>query len=118
MSIGPVEHMTPREWREHWPVNGFHGNGNERIVNEQRREDHVQRLGSLTPANDRLNPSMGHAPWTLRRTQLREHSGLRMNAGPCDAAMWGETLVRARGQWLAEESSRVCEGPDAETWNL
>lgn len=111
-----IEHVIPREWKKYWPVDGK--DDNERLVNEQLREAHINRIGNLTLVSDRLNPSMGHDPWILKREQLKKHSKLRVNARLCEEEIWDETLIEARGQWLAYEIGQVWEGPDSDTWDL
>ena len=109
-----VEHVIPRSWQEHWPVEA--SDPNERIVREQEREAHVHRIGNLTLVSDRLNPAMGHNPWKDKREQLDEHSNLRLNVLLCQEGQWDERKIRRRGEWLAEQVAGIWPGPNSSEW--
>lgn len=109
-----VEHVIPRSWQEHWPVEA--SDPNERIVRDQEREDHVHRIGNLTLFSNRLNPAMGHNPWKDKREQLKEHSHLRLNVLLCQEDQWDERAIRDRGAWLAEQVASIWPGPSSSEW--
>lgn len=109
-----VEHVLPQDWKISWPVNAT--DLHERLMLEQRREAHVNRIGNLTLASDRLNPAMGNDPWNTKRGQLRQHSNLRLNALLGEEDTWDEEQIRKRGEWLAEHVSAVWPGPTDELW--
>ena len=109
-----VEHIIPRSWEKHWPV--LASDANEKIVRKQERKAHVHRIGNLTLVSDRLNPAMGRDPWTAKRAQLERHSHLRLNALLCEEDEWDETVIRARGKWLAEEVATIWPGPNSSVW--
>ena len=109
-----VEHVIPRSWQEHWPVEA--SDPNERIVRDQEREDHVHRIGNLTLVSNRLNPAMGHNPWKDKREQLKEHSHLRLNVLLCQEDQWDERAIRDRGAWLAEQVASIWPGPSSSEW--
>lgn len=74
-----IEHIMPRGWREHWPLDQ---NDDARAV---RRDRAVHRLGNLTLVSGKLNPAMSNRPWTKadgqdKRNYLLTHSNLTMNA--------------------------------------
>ena len=109
-----VEHVIPRSWRKHWPVEA--SDPNERIVRKQEREAHVHRIGNLTLVSDRLNPAMGHNPWKNKREQLDEHSNLRLNVLLCQKDEWNERAIRERGEWLAGQIASIWPGPNSSAW--
>ena len=109
-----IEHIIPRSWREHWPVEA--SDPNERIVLEQEREAHVHCIGNLTLVSDRLNPAMGHNPWKAKREQLIEHSNVRLNVVLCREDEWDESVIRQRGDWLAAQVASIWPGPNSSTW--
>ena len=109
-----VEHVIPRKWKTYWPVEA--SDPHEQIVLEQRRERHVHRIGNLTLASDRLNPSMGNDPWELKRAQLHEHSNLRLNVLLRAEEAWNEEKIEERGEWLAGQVAAVWPGPDDPEW--
>ena len=109
-----IEHVLPTSWQEHWPVGA--SDPSEKIILEQERSDHVHRIGNLTLVSERLNPALSNAPWPKKRTELRKHSHLRLNARLCQEAEWQEQVIRTRGEWLASVVSKIWPGPDADTW--
>src|SRR5262249_45753875 len=110
-----VEHVIPQSWREHWPV--MADNAAERILAEQARDQHVNRLGNLTLANGHLNPAMSNDPWNAKRGQLQKHSKLELNARLVVQEHWDEDCIRARGRELAGYFERVWPGPASSTWD-
>lgn len=110
-----VDHVIPQDWRKHWPV--YHEEENARLLLEQRREEHVNRLGNLTLVSSRLNPAMGNDPWAAKRAELGKHSKLRLNALLCEEERWAEEEICARGEWLATRLSLTWPGPDARAWS-
>jgi hypothetical protein len=110
-----VEHVIPKEWKQYWPVQAE--DENQRVVLEQRRESHVNRIGNLTLTSASLNPSMGNDPWELKRAQLREYSSLRLNALLCNEEAWDEERIVERGRWLARQVSEVWPGPGSPVWD-
>ena len=111
-----VEHLIPRSWQTHWPVEA--SDPNEKIVRKQEREAHVHRIGNLTLVSDRLNPAMGHDPWKDKRTQLSEHSNLRLNVLLCQEDEWDERAIRRRGEWLAGQVASIWPGPNSSVFGL
>ncbi len=109
-----VEHVLPISWEEHWAVQA--SDPGEKIVLEQERSSHVHRIGNLTLVSERLNPAMGNAAWKKKKTALKEHSHLRLNARLRQQTEWNEQAIRARGEWLAGMVSSIWPGPDGDTW--
>jgi hypothetical protein len=110
-----VEHVIPREWKKHWPVAA--SSPEERLLAEQRREAHVNRIGNLTLASAVLNPSMGNDPWESKRDALKQHSHLRLNALLREEPEWNEDAIIRRGEWLARQVARVWPGPGSPRWD-
>ncbi|MDE2867697.1 MAG: DUF262 domain-containing HNH endonuclease family protein [Chloroflexota bacterium] len=109
-----IEHVLPRSWQEHWAVEA--SDPGDKVLLEQERSDHVHRIGNLTLVSDRLNPALSNAPWACKKTGLKDHSHLRLNARLCDEAEWNEQAIRARGTWLAGVVSSIWPGPNSDTW--
>ncbi|MDE0624027.1 MAG: DUF262 domain-containing HNH endonuclease family protein [Bryobacterales bacterium] len=109
-----VEHVLPRSWQEHWPVEA--SDQGEKIVLERERSEHVHRIGNLTLVSKRLNPALSNAPWEEKCPELKKHSHLRLNARLCQEADWNEQAIRTRGEWLAGVVSRIWAGPNCDTW--
>lgn len=109
-----IEHIIPRSWQKHWPVEA--SDPHETIVRQQERQAHVHRIGNLTLVSDRLNPAMGRDPWSDKREQLAKHSNLRLNALLCQEDEWNERAIRSRGEWLAAQVATIWPGPDSSVW--
>jgi len=109
-----IEHVIPQNWRTHWPVTV--ADPAQRVIAEQERERHVNRIGNLTLATKHLNPAMGNDPWSAKRAELQKHSVLQLNARLVAEPYWDESAVRARGAWLAEEFEYIWPGPDNAMW--
>jgi len=109
-----VEHVLPRSWQEHWPVEA--SDPGEEIVLEKERSEHVHRIGNLTLVSGKLNPALSNASWQEKRPELDRHSHLRLNARLCQETNWNEQAIRARGEWLAGVVSRIWPGPDSDQW--
>jgi hypothetical protein len=109
-----VEHVIPRGWKEYWPLKTI--DEAERMMLEQRREAHVHRIGNLTLVSSLLNPSLSNDPWEAKRTGLRRHSHLRLNALLCEEDVWDEDRIVRRGEWLATMVAEVWPGPTSEAW--
>lgn len=111
-----IEHIIPRSWRKHWPVSAT--NENERLVKEQERAAHVHRLGNLTLTSGPLNASLSNNPWETKKTDLRKHTHLRLNALLIDQSEWGEVQIRERGRWLASHFVKIWGPPPASAVQL
>jgi len=109
-----VEHVLPIKWQQHWEIEAT--DPGEKIVLEQERAGHVHRIGNLTLVSERLNPAMGNAPWKEKKTALKKHSHLRLNARLREETVWNEDAIRARGEWLAGVVASIWPGPDGDVW--
>ncbi|MBE2316681.1 DUF262 domain-containing protein [Solirubrobacter sp. CPCC 204708] len=109
-----IEHVIPQNWRTHWPVTVQEPG--ERLIAEQERDRHVNRIGNLTLATKHLNPSMSNDPWAEKRAELQKHSVLQLNAALVAEPEWDEQRVRARGAWLAGHFGSIWRGPDDAIW--
>lgn len=112
-----IEHVIPRSWKKHWPVNES-DDSNEQLVLEQKREGHVHRIGNLTLTTGPLNLSMGHDPWEEKRGQLKSHSKLLLNAFLVEKKSWDEREIELRGEWLAEQVAVCWPGPESSQWEF
>lgn len=110
-----VEHVIPQSWRQEWPIHETDPNA--RLVAEQERERHVNRIGNLTLASSSLNAGMSNNPWEAKKAELRKHSKLQLNALLLAEDEWDEDRITKRGRWLAEQVDRVWPGPDAPVWD-
>ena len=110
-----VEHLLPRSWQAHWPVEA--ADPGQKIVLEKERSEHIHRIGNLTLVSGQLNPALSNASWQKKRPELKKHSHLRLNARLCQEAHWNEQAIRTRGEWLAGVVSRIWPGPTSDQWS-
>ena len=88
-----VEHILPRSWKTHWPVDG--------VAAAAEREEHVHRLGNLTLITGSLNSSVSNGPWAGvggKRAALHKHDVFLMNRRLVDSSTsdWNEDMINAR----------------------
>lgn len=109
-----IEHILPRSWKEHWPLEdaslGDQG--------ELERERLLHSLGNLTLVNSRLNPKLSNAPWVRKRETLAQHTVLHLNRELLDSyrdTEWTEMTIRERGAALAQIAKMIWPAAPAST---
>jgi len=119
-----IEHVMPREWREHWKP----PRGDNQEEAAKQREAHLHRLGNLTLVTTPLNSSISNSPWTReaalapekvqyeKRVELDNHSVLLLNQRLVSHDVWDEAKIDERGKDLADRIIQTWPGPDAECW--
>jgi hypothetical protein len=95
----PIEHLMPRSWEQHWKVDG--------LETENRRREHIHRLGNLTLLTTALNSSMRNAPWhgpKGKRNSLQAHDVLLMNRRVLESSEhgWDEERIDDRTNVLID----------------
>lgn len=106
-----IEHLLPKTWVTHWPVEG---EGADRVLAEQHRDAHVDRIGNLTLIDPGFNSSQSNKPWTEKRPALSSTSALRMNQalGADDGwAVWDEDAITDRARRLSNVAIRIWPRP-------
>lgn len=104
-----VEHLIPRTWSKTWPVTV--ADEAARVLAEQDRERHVDRMGNLTLVTGPLNVSLNNDPWAAKQEALSQHSSLRLNALLQQEGRWDEARIDKRSTWLAGQLCQVWVGP-------
>jgi hypothetical protein len=95
-----IEHVMPRKWVAHWPVQDpEHG--------EADRDRNIHTLGNLTLLTGKLNSKVSNGPWLGsdgKRKGLEQHDVLVLNRELLRQAgdHWTDEAIRARTQELAE----------------
>ena len=109
-----VEHVLPQKWRSHWPVAEEELPDEVRHELEAERDAHIHRLGNLTLATKKLNPSVGNAAWPTKRAGLDKHSILHLNRDLVKdhPETWSEVDVDVRGEKLADLIAQHWRGPE------
>lgn len=95
-----IEHIMPRNWRANWPVDI--GEETERAAAEERRQQHVDRIGNLTLITGSFNGSLSDSAWSVKRPALVQQSKLQINAHVASAEHWDEDAITARAKELAD----------------
>lgn len=101
-----IEHVMPRAWEEHWPLDP----GSDEAQARLDRERLLHSLGNLTMVNGRLNPKLSNAPWDQKREILAKHTVLYLNKELLSAYQntdWSEEAVRSRGVSLANAVKEI-----------
>ena len=102
-----IEHLMPRDWERHWPLNPKPGMTMDEAGNE--RDDLINTVGNLTLLTKELNPSVSNGPWPKKRTEILKHSALSLNRLlPED---WDEDLIRGRTEQLRVQAMKLWARP-------
>lgn len=86
-----IEHIVPRRWQTHWPIDAG-------SISESDRDKNVHTLGNLTLLSSRLNAKVSNAAWSIKRDALLEHDVLKLNGDLLGSAgdSWTDEKIRAR----------------------
>ncbi|GAA1145654.1 hypothetical protein GCM10009651_32650 [Microbacterium natoriense] len=102
----PIEHLLPRSWKEHWPV--------ESPDDAEARQAHVHRLGNLTLLTTSLNSKVTNGPWAAKRSALQDHNTITITGRVLkrtDAQGWDEALIDERTTALIDAVLQVWPVP-------
>lgn len=114
-----IEHVMPQRWTTNWslPIDA----DDEDV---QRREGSINRLGNLTLATKKLNPTMSNKAWSEKRPLLQSNSLVRLTsalilASPETSALddttwtsdWNEARIESRTKLLAQLACELWPGP-------
>lgn len=102
----PIEHILPRAWQAHWPVEG--------IEAQQDRANHVNRLGNLTLLTDKLNPKVSNAAWVSKRKAFLKHNTINMTGrlvADAESLEWNEFTIDSRTTELVDVILKIWPVP-------
>jgi hypothetical protein len=93
-----IEHVMPRKWHIHWPLNGS---------DEAERDRAIHTLGNLTLLTKKLNSKQSNGPWSGtdgKRTGLEQHDVLFLNRELLKSAgnEWTDDAIASRTKNLIE----------------
>ena len=110
-----IEHVMPQKWGENWSL----GEEATEAEVERRGKSSIDRLGNLTFATTRLNPSMSNKAWAEKRPILQDKSLVKLTtasilASPISDQMddatwrerWDEDRIAARTSSLRDWHGR------------
>lgn len=80
-----IEHVMPRSWGDHWPLDG-------EGQDKDERQARIDRLGNLTLTSGALNSSMSNAAWGVKRPELAK-SLLQLNHDITANLTWDEATI-------------------------
>lgn len=105
-----IEHIMPKKWRDHWPVDGILDDA-EMALAENDRDAAVHRIGNLTLVTSTFNQGVSNSPWSAKRPELATQSGLQLNVSISAHESWNELTIAQRGSDLAHVACRVWARP-------
>lgn len=104
-----IEHIMPRSWQTHWPVEAQ--DDATKFAAEQERERHLHRIGNLTLVTQAFNSGVSNEAWNVKRQELIEHSQLALNTRLSKSADWNEALIDSRARDLAAAACVIWSRP-------
>jgi len=102
-----IEHVMPRKWHTHWPLNG---------AQEAERDRALHTLGNLTLLTRKLNSKQSNGPWLGEdgtRARLEQHDVLFLNRELLKTAsdQWTDDAIAERTKDLIEAMLRIWPVP-------
>jgi hypothetical protein len=102
-----IEHVMPRKWLSHWPLDGR---------DEAERDRMIHTLGNLTLLTKRLNSKQSNGPWRGeggKREGLERHDVLFLNRELLKQAgdKWTDDAIALRTKELTEAIIRIWPVP-------
>jgi hypothetical protein len=87
-----IEHVMPRKWQQHWPVQG---------IDEEDRDRLIHTLGNLTLLTGKLNSTVSNGPWSganSKRVGFEGHDVLILNRDLLKrgGSEWTDAAIRER----------------------
>lgn len=103
-----IEHLLPKEWKQHWPLPLPDG-----TPEAERRAEHrnraLHKVGNLTMLTKKLNPSVSNGPWEKKRKEILRHSALNLNRTLPET--WDEDAIQARSEELFKHAVKIWPHP-------
>jgi hypothetical protein len=103
-----MEHLMPREWQKHWPLDADEGSP-EAEKKARERDWYVESIGNLTLLTKELNPSVSNGRWDRKRDKILEHSALNLNRKLPE--LWDEDKIQKRTATLLSAAIRIWPYP-------
>ncbi len=102
-----IEHVMPRKWASHWPLNGR---------DESERDRSIHTLGNLTLLTLKLNSKVSNGPWIGvggKREGLEKNDVLFLNRELLKKAgdQWTDEAIETRTQELIEAITQIWPVP-------
>lgn len=102
-----IEHVMPRKWHTHWPLDG---------ADETERDRSIHTLGNLTLLTKKLNSKQSNGPWLGsggKREGLEGHDVLFLNRELLKRAgdSWTDPAIHTRTADLAEAIIQIWPVP-------
>ena len=104
-----IEHVMPRKWMMHWPIQGGPNA-------EAEREHLIHTIGNLTLLTGKLNSKVSNGPWIGvegKRAGLEGHDVLFLNRELLRRATtsWAHEAIRQRTNYLSERIIQIWKVP-------
>lgn len=101
-----IEHLMPRKWRTHWPVEAG-------PAAEAERDQMIHTLGNLTLLTKRLNSKVSNAAWADKVGELATYDVLKIDHDLITVTTrWDEAAIRARTKALTDDVLQIWRVPE------
>jgi hypothetical protein len=105
-----IEHVMPRKWQAHWPLEGTEHS-------EEERDKLIHTLGNLTLLTGKLNSRVSNGPWSgvnSKRAGLEAHDVLFLNRDVLRRGLqtWGESQITERTRGIISAIQSIWPVPE------
>lgn len=103
----PIEHLMPRKWEDHWPLN----DSDESTLRNRR----VHRLGNLSLLTASLNSRVSNNSWEIKRQELLKHNTVNLTGRVIhmtEDRPWDDAFIDERTRELAEVVLKIWPVPE------
>lgn len=107
-----IEHVLPRGWGTHWPLNDGLGEV-ERLQAKEARDLAKNRIGNLTLVTQHFNGSVSNLGWDAKRPEFSKQSSVLLNVAIAAVSQWDEREIEARGKVLAGVAAKLWPSPES-----
>jgi hypothetical protein len=121
-----VEHILPRDWKEHWPMmNGlepttddfynaiFAFNEDESTVGQIIRRDRIKHtIGNLTLVTPSFNSKLSNEAFEIKRREFEDQSVLMMTRDFVKKPDWNEEQILERSENMARMACEIWQSPE------
>lgn len=110
-----VEHIMPRSWQEHWPLDVESDPNDEldiaRNAATLQREEKINSFGNLTLLTRKLNSRVSNGPFGEKLDDILSHSRLTLNLELQQNSEWNEERIADRSRAHGTIATKIWKRP-------